>query len=319
MPSSVKSSTGVRPAAASRFGAVPAIASTRAARINELATRIAEAPLNFPTSVHVALRVVDSINTPNCSLAEAARLLQIEPLLSTKVVAVSNTVAFNRSGRPITSVQDAVQLVGLKMLKALAISVAVRQLAAGAASGRAALARRLWDHSVHVAALAYVIARRLTGAPGDAAMFAGIVHELSGFYLLSQPRKMVDLSDVELGLCLTGDIGADPYDTNGDSFESLAARVCRPLLQAMRVPEPIVDAVSVTWDGYLALPPTTLGDTLMLADILAPVRSPFDDDFGSAGGRFHPEIDLVMGRQTLTDVLEESDVVLKSLLRALRA
>ena len=43
------------------------------------------------------------------------------------------------------------------MLKTLAISLVVRQMAAGAKSGRGPVASRLWDHSMHVAALAYVL------------------------------------------------------------------------------------------------------------------------------------------------------------------
>jgi HD-like signal output (HDOD) protein len=272
-------------------------------------------PLTFPTSSQVALSVIDAISAPNCSLANAARLIQLEPMLSAKVVALSNSVVYNRSGRTITSVQAAVQLIGLQMLKTLAIGVVMRQMASGAASGRGPLATRLWDHSVHVAALAYVIARRVTGQPPDAAMFAGIIHELSGFCLLSLSQDVLGTDDVESARLGASD-RRDPFAAA--LSESLAQRVGRPLLQAMCVPEPIIEAVAVTWRGRLVLPPTTLGDTLMLAEALAPVRSPFEDASGAERAD-QAGIDAVIGSEALVDLLEEAEALIRSLLGALNA
>ena len=61
-----------------------------------------------------------------------------DDMLAAKAVAMSNTVAYNRSGRIVTSVQDALQLIGLQTLKMLAVNVAMGQMSAstGAASVR---------------------------------------------------------------------------------------------------------------------------------------------------------------------------------------
>ena len=47
---------------------------------------------------------------PDCQLEGAARMIQAEPVLSARVVAVANSVAFNRSGRTISNVRAAVTL-----------------------------------------------------------------------------------------------------------------------------------------------------------------------------------------------------------------
>ncbi len=309
-------------ATAERQRTAPAIGSlgtpARPVQIDSTAVVTASlTPLTFPTSSQVALSVIDAISAPDCSLANAARLIQLEPMLSAKVVALSNAVVYNRSGRTITSVQNAVQLIGLQMLKTLAIGVVMRQMASGAASGRGPLAARLWDHSVHVAALAYVIARRVTGQPADAAMFAGIIHELSGFCLLSLSQDVLGADDAESARRLGANDRRDPFAA-ALSAESVAQRVGRPLLQAMRVPDPIIEAVAVTWQGRLALPPTTLGDTLMLAEALAPVRSPFEDASGAERAD-QAGIDAVISPETLVDLLEEAEALIRSLLGALNA
>ena len=151
-------------------------------------------------------------------------------------------------------------------------------------------------------------------------MFAGIVHELSGFYLLSMDSGEPGAHDGALARCMTGGGSRDSHDDDGNA-EPLAARIGRPLLRAMHVPEPIIEAVSATWRGHLAMPPESLGDTLMLADALAPVRSPFDDspptDAGAAVNR--PEIDRIVDRDTLAGLFDESGEIISSLLGVLRA
>lgn len=284
-----------------------------------LADRLAAWPLTFPTSARIALSVVEAINAPDCSLESIVRPVQADPLLATKVVSLANSAAYDTSGRGFTMVREAVQRIGLSTLKSLAVSMVMKQMAVGAATGRGEAAFQLWEHSAHVAALAHVIARRLTGQSAEAAMFAGIVHELSGFYLLSIPREQLDIDDSELARWMTGGSSRDPYEDD-DGAEPPAARIGRPLLRAMQVPEPIIEAVSVTWRGYLAMPPESLGDALALADALAPIPSPFDNGLNCGAGAAicRPEIDLVVGGDTLAQLLDESGEIIRTLLGALR-
>ena len=303
----------------------PAAAGTLAADPDEseatlrLVDRLAAWPVTFPTSAHIAISVIEAINDPDCSLESITRPVQAEPLLSTKVVAMANSVAYNTSGRSFTSVREAVQRIGLSMLKTLAMSVVMKQMAASAAGDRGEAASVLWEHSAHVAALASVIARRLTGQSAEAAMFAGIVHELSGFYLLSKPSEQLGISDTALARCMSG--GGIGIPCDGGNAEPLAARIGRPLLRTMHVPEPIIEAVSATWHGDLVLPPESLGYTLMLADALAPVRSPFEEQLGSGAGPAiqRAEIDLAVDRDMLTGLLDESGQIIGSLLGTSRA
>ncbi len=313
-PASVVRSAAIRPSGPTSG----ASAQTKGSSRDDIATRIGGAPLTpltFPTSSQVALRVVEAINAPSCQLETAARIVQLEPLLAAKVVALSNSALYNRSGRENTSVQYAVQLIGLQMLKTLAISLVVRQMAAGARSGRGPVASRLWDHSMHVAALAYVIAKRVTGQPPEAAMFAGIIHELSGFCLMSVSKDVLGMDDDELAHQLSSNQRRDAFDAAWTS-EGLAQRVGRPLLHAMRIPQTIIDAVATTWRGELVLPPQTLGDTLMLAETLAPVRSPFEDAH-LADKADRAELDGVIDDDLLIELLEESEQILSSLCGAL--
>ncbi len=292
--------------------------------VQRLVDRLAAWPLTFPTSAHLAIAVVEAINAPNCSLESISRPLLAEPLLSTKVVAMANSAAFNTSGNRFTSVREAVQRIGLSTLKSLAVSVVMKQMAAGVPGERSAAASVLWEHSAHVASLAYVIARRLTGQSAEEAMFAGIVHELVGFYLLSKPSAELGMSEEALARCLSGGGGGGGGAGAGqddDGAEPLVARIGRPLLRAMQVPDAIVEAISATWRRDFSLPKESLGYTLVLADALAPVRSPFDGpaDAEPGGPAHRAEIDQMIDRDTLTELLEESEAAIGALLGTLRS
>ncbi len=288
--------------------------------LDDLVARIAQKPPTFPTSAQAALRVVDAINDPDCTIGTATRLVQLEPMLASKTVAMSNTVAYSRHGRTVTSVHDALQLIGLQTLKMLAVSVVMRQMSSGVSASQRPLSMQLWDHSMQVGALAFVIARRLSKQSPDAAMFAGTVHELSGFYLLSlSPDKLgTEAADVVRELLKPVGTGDRRSSDLEQRFEPLAARFGRPLLEAMRIPTPIIEAVQTTWHAHLALPPQTLGDTLMLADTLTAVRSPFEGTFFMGPPADRELIDVFVGKEELDATIEESKDTIRSLIGALK-
>jgi HD-like signal output (HDOD) protein len=65
---------------------------------------------------------------PDCHIEAAAKLVQADPLLAARTVAIANSVAFNRSGNEITSVRNAVQRLGVRTLQSVVASLIVRQL-----------------------------------------------------------------------------------------------------------------------------------------------------------------------------------------------
>ena len=276
-----------------------------------LAAEAGRGELTFPTSATVVLRVRQALDDPDCQTETAVRLIQAEPLLSARVVAVANSAAFNRSGRTITDVRAAVNLLGFRTVRNLATAMVARQMA-GIPDGHAQrdLATQLWEHSVHVAALAQVIARRVTRQDPEAALFAGMVHEIGGFHLLSRVKDFPGLLDGEPEDWMGEDEGA-----TGVSPES---EIGHAVLTALSVPEPVVAAIEILWKGYLAFPPTTLGDTLLLADQLAPIKSPLFQTPGKNPGEMAATIDLLVEQDTLSHILKESAEEVQSLTEALR-
>ncbi|MDP2794087.1 MAG: HDOD domain-containing protein [Sulfurisoma sp.] len=278
---------------------------------HEIFRRIAEeaekGSLVFPTHADVALKVQRALDDPDCTMDRAARLIMAEPLLAARVVAMANSVVYNRGGREIADVKLAVPRLGFRTVRSLATAVAVRQLAAAPRDPRLrAMAAQLWEHTAHVAALAHVIARRVTKKDPEAALFAGIIHEVAGFYLLSKAHDYPGLFD------------GDPDDWmvawNGEA----EALVGRAVLRVLDVPETTREAIELNWQGYLELPPVSLGDTLLLAEDLAPIASPLHSPERESSVGADGSLDLVLGEGSLVELLKESAEEVSSLTASLK-
>lgn len=196
----------------------------------------------------------------------------------------------------------AVERLGMRSLQTLVATVMVRQLG-GQISDPLIKAKstQLWRHTAHTAALARVIARRVTRVDPETALFAGIVHEVGGFYMLSRAAEFPGILD--------GDAG--------DWVEHGEAAIGRGVMRQLEVPQAVQDAVEAIWVGLRALPPETLGDTLLLANDLAAVASPLHEHPEAATLAAARTIDFVTGDGTLSGILAESAQEVQTLLAAL--
>jgi HD-like signal output (HDOD) protein len=270
--------------------------------LKSIAAQAGRGELTFPTSVEATLKLQRALSDPECHVEEASRLVQAEPLLAARTVAIANSAAYNRAGTDVTSVRAAVQRVGFRTLGALAAAVIVRQLASEIVDPAVrAKADALWQHSAHVAALAQVIARRVSRVDPETAMFAGIVHEIGGFYLLSRTAEFPALAEAP----------AEDWIEHGE------VPLGRAVLLKLGVPAPVMGAIEALWNGMRALPPETLGDTLLLANDLAPVASPLHARTSGDSAQTGLTIDFAVGDGTLVKILEESAEEVQSLTRAL--
>ncbi|TXG94811.1 MAG: HDOD domain-containing protein [Rhodocyclaceae bacterium] len=269
--------------------------------------RISPDDLSFATSADASLRVMKAVDNPDVALDDVARIVTAEPLLSAKVVRMANSVALNPSGRAITDVKQAVMRVGLAPIRSLAMALTLDQVRH---SQRMApcrqLVNRLWERCVHVAALAYVVGRRLSSLPADEAMLAGIVHDLGRFYLLGvaaehHPELLKDQATLVVAL---------------DELDRIAGR---RLLEALGLPPTIVDAVAQRGVFGGSMPPQSLSDVLFLACWLAPSANPFEDPELRETARAQEGAALGLDRQTIADFVTASGDEIYSIALALEA
>lgn len=269
----------------------------------------------FPSSAQVTLQIRLALDRPDSHIDNITRLVQAEPVLSARLVALANSAAYNPSGREITDVRTAISRMGLKTVRTVATSMLAHQMQQSTKNQELRLlADQLWEHTAHVASLAHVLARRVTHTDPESALFAGILHDIAGFYMLWRAEKQPEL--------ITDDFAE--WNNGGQTV------VGQAILDALKVPDSIQEAIQHHWDGYLGMPPSGLGDTLLLATVLAPVATPLSENRGKdLGEHMRARIDMfvgesslhdmmVIGAETLQEILKESADDVASLIHALK-
>ena len=257
-----------------------------------IAAQAARGEISFPTSVNAVLRLQLALEDPDCHLEEAIRLVLGEPQLAARTVALANTAAYaGNSGQEVTNVRAAVARIGYRRLQALVASLVVRQFGNRIVDpALRAKAEQLWEHTAHVSALAQAFARRVTFVNADTALFAGVVHEVGGFYLLSRADEFPGLLD-------------DDPEKWGELCEDV---VSREVLKKLNVPAPVAEAVTELRGAWLNMPPHTLRDTLLLANQYAPVASPLGTPAEPPPDHDESAIDFALDQETLWEVQRDA-------------
>lgn len=269
-----------------------------------ITAQVEHGDLAFPTGAQVALKVRQVLDDPECHIDTAAKLIQAEPLLSARVIAIANSVVYNRAGLEVTDVKTAVSRVGFRTVRSLAMALVTRQMAGQLTQpAHQELVNKLWEHTTHVASLARAIAHHVTHVDPELAMFSGIIHEIGGFYMISRAHDFPGL--------LEGDFT--------EWLEGGEIEVGRAVLAKLAVPGAVSAIINAFWDGFLSMPPVTLADTLLLAEYLAPVPSPLHRlSTKEETDNMNASIEMVIGEETLSRILADSAEEIGTLTEALR-
>lgn len=153
--------------------------------VEALGRELSSGTLHLPSFPDTVVRTRQALDDPDCDAVKLARIIGSDPVLAAQTVRMANSAAYNPSGERVSDLPRAISRLGHNTIRNTALALAVRQLAQsdGVRELRAPLGV-LWEHSVQVAALSHVVARKLTRLNPDEAMLAGLVHDIGKFYIL---------------------------------------------------------------------------------------------------------------------------------------
>ena len=170
-----------------------ALAAQRFQMLEDIASELS-GDVIFPTAFDVVSRLRKVLQDPNLTMARLAEVIELEPLISGRLIALANSVAHRRSGLEVTSVKIAVTRLGLNLVRSTAMAIAMSQLLrAKDLLPFSTFADDLWRHSLRSAAAAEIVAHRMTRISPDEALLAGLVHDLGAFYMLYRASQYSEL------------------------------------------------------------------------------------------------------------------------------
>ena len=271
-------------------------------RILEDIARDLSGDVNFPTCLDAAVIIRNALQDPLASTEQVVHAIGMEPLISSKLLRLANSVSYNPSGKQVSDLGIVVSRLGFNIVRTTSLAIAMDQmLKSRNLTTYSQIARKTWEHSVQVAAIARVLARHLGRVRPEEAMLAGLVHNLGIFYLLFRAADYPEYANNEATMM---ELLAGWHEGIGES-----------LLHALGVPSAITDAVRDQSHLRSVETPCTIGDILYFAIVLSDNGLPWHDQAVDAEEAARRETD----RARYIDILNEADEDIAELRNALSA
>ena len=146
--------------------------------------------VNLPALPEVLLKLDKMLKNPDIDVKDVAHLASTDAVLSGQVIRMSNSAYYARGGAQLTSLQPAIQRMGLRALRGLVFALTLPRIFQDGDDKFPFKA--LWRHSLAVSAFAAELVTEIGGsaAQREDAWLGGLVHDIGALVLASlQPKE----------------------------------------------------------------------------------------------------------------------------------
>lgn len=153
----------------------------------------------LPSLPQVLAKLLREFNSDSLHLRALAELVSQDSAISMRILAVANSAAYSRA-KPNASISQAINVLGLRIVKMIAISSALQQFVSHLALSSRYDLNRHWRHSLLTAFIAKAVAREIGYPDPEEAYLAGLLHDIGQLALLVLfPEDYSSLLSVEEG------------------------------------------------------------------------------------------------------------------------
>ncbi len=139
---------------------------------DELAGRLGD----LPTLPFIAAKLLDTLEDSTSSALDIARIITADQATSSRLLRLANSAVFG-VGRPISTLRDAVVLIGYQGVRRIALGIAVLDNFRPAPAGSRFDFNRLWLHAIGVGCVARRFAPKL-GVDQEEGFLCGLLHDM---------------------------------------------------------------------------------------------------------------------------------------------
>lgn len=156
----------------------------------QLRHEVAHNQLHLPTLPEVALQVRDAVEDQIATAPQIAAIVAKDPALSARLLQVANSPLY-RGRVEVDSLAMAVNRLGLKLVRSLVVSLAMKQMFQATSDHLDHALRKVWDDSVQIAAISRVLSKGLEGLEPEQALLAGLVHQIGALPILARLDELL--------------------------------------------------------------------------------------------------------------------------------
>lgn len=158
-------------------------AEKTASLAEEIRTEIENKKIQVPTLPEVALQVREAVESNNVGADAVARIIAQDAAMAARLLQVANSPLYP-GNHNIDSLSHAVARLGLRLVRSLVISLAMKQLFQANSPALGRQFRKIWDDTLQVAAISRVLADRVPQLENEQAMLGGLIHNIGALPIL---------------------------------------------------------------------------------------------------------------------------------------
>jgi putative nucleotidyltransferase with HDIG domain len=214
----------------------------------------------FPGMPTTAAKLMPLLRDPDSSLARIEDIIKYDPGLTANLLKLTNSAYFGLPSR-ISSVRQAILVLGRRRLLQLATTICLSGLMAKSVPGYDLPQGGLWRHSIAVAVAADQLVRHLKIPQGDEAFTAALLHDIGKLVLGAYVRE--DLPSIQQMVAKGISFDVAEYMVLGTNHAEIGARI----LESWSMPSELVHAVGWHHDPDQCEASCLLSDLVHVANI----------------------------------------------------
>lgn len=149
--------------------------------------------LELPSAPDLGVRIGRAIDNPDASSDEIARIIQLDPALTARLIQVANSPLYSGLGT-ISNCATAVTRLGMGTTRNLVISFLLKNLFRSQSKTLQKAMDDVWAQSTRVAAISSVLAKVTPKLEPGRALLAGLIHQIGAIAVINDAKRHPDIA-----------------------------------------------------------------------------------------------------------------------------
>jgi putative nucleotidyltransferase with HDIG domain len=216
---------------------------------------------SFPGMPATAGKLLPLLKNPDSDTSKIADILRYDPGLTANILKLTNSAYFGIPAK-ISSVRQAILLLGWKRLIQLVMTMCMSDLMKDSVEGYDLPKGELWRHSIAVSVASDVLVKGLNISEADEVFTAALLHDIGKLVLGDYVKEDMPKIDAMVAKGISFEVAE--YIVLGTDHAEIGAKI----LKSWSFPTPLVEAVHWHHDANSCSGHCLMSDIVHTADIL---------------------------------------------------
>ena len=162
----------------------------------ELILELQQGNFVLPSLPDIAIRIRETIANENSSANDIAKVIMTDPAIAAKIIKAANSALYQRHIKA-EDCRTAVVSLGTKVTTQLVTAFTLKELFKSPNEMLKNRMKKLWEHSIEIASISYVLAKVTPSFNAEHAMLAGLIHDIGNVAILNKAIEHPLIMDSE--------------------------------------------------------------------------------------------------------------------------